>query len=54
MTFLEQPADWGDGIRRSADGWADYPEMDAIMEGIYQATNRASALSKARITVFRP
>ncbi len=37
LTFLEQPADWGDGIRRSAGGWAEYPEMDAIMESIYQA-----------------
>ena len=28
---------WGEGILRSAGGWADYPEMDAIMEEIYQA-----------------
>jgi hypothetical protein len=27
---------WGDGIRRSAGGWADYPEMDDIMEKIHQ------------------
>jgi hypothetical protein len=27
-------APWGDGIRRSAGGWADYPEMDEIMERI--------------------
>lgn len=27
---------WGEGIRRSAGGWADYPEMDAIMEKIQQ------------------
>ncbi|MGH7194296.1 MAG: hypothetical protein ACREJM_12315 [Candidatus Saccharimonadales bacterium] len=25
---------WGDGIRRSAGGWAEYPEMDAIMEKV--------------------
>jgi hypothetical protein len=25
----------GDGIRRSAGGWVEYPEMDAIMEKIY-------------------
>jgi len=25
---------WGDGIRRSAGGWAGYPEMDEIMEKI--------------------
>ncbi len=27
---------WGDGIRRSAGGWVDYPEMDDILEKIYQ------------------
>lgn len=26
--------EWGQGIRRSAGGWADYPEIDAIMETI--------------------
>jgi hypothetical protein len=25
---------WGEGIRRSAGGWAEYPELDAIMEQI--------------------
>lgn len=25
---------WGEGIRRSAGGWSEYPEMDAIMEQI--------------------
>jgi len=34
---LFQPAQkWGEGILRSAGGWADYPEMDAIMEKIHQ------------------
>jgi hypothetical protein len=28
---------WGEGIRRSAGGWADYPEMDGIMASIQQA-----------------
>ena len=28
---------WGEGILRSAGGWADYPEMDAIMERIHDA-----------------
>ena len=27
---------WGEGIRRSAGGWATDPEMDAIMEKIHQ------------------
>jgi hypothetical protein len=32
-----QPAQkWGDGILRSAGGWADHAEMDAIMEKIHQ------------------
>ena len=25
---------WGDGIRRSAGGWANYPELDAVMAKI--------------------
>lgn len=29
-------ASWGDGIRRSAGGWADDPEMDAVMERIQE------------------
>ena len=31
-----RPGQWGEGIRRSAGGWAEYPEMDAIMEKIQQ------------------
>ena len=27
---------WGDGIRRSAGGWANYPEMDVIMAKIHE------------------
>ena len=27
---------WGDGIVRYAGGWAGYPELDEIMERIYQ------------------
>ena len=27
---------WGEGILRSAGGWVEYPEMDDIMEKIYQ------------------
>jgi len=27
---------WGEGIRRSAGGWSDHPEMDAVMERIHQ------------------
>ena len=25
---------WGEGIRRSAGGWADYPEVDEVMAQI--------------------
>ena len=27
---------WGEGILRSAGGWANNPEMDAIMQQIHQ------------------
>jgi len=34
---IVQPAqEWGQGILRSAGAWEKYPEMDAIMEQIYQ------------------
>jgi hypothetical protein len=34
---LVQPAGkWGEGILRSAGGWVDHPEMDAIMEKIHR------------------
>ena len=34
---IVQPArKWGEGILRSAGGWVDHPEMDAIMEKIQQ------------------
>ncbi|NQU21749.1 MAG: hypothetical protein HQ567_10735 [Candidatus Nealsonbacteria bacterium] len=31
---------WGDGIRRSAGGWADDPEMNAVMERIQEDRGR--------------
>jgi len=33
---LYEPAQWGDGIRRSAGGWLNYPQIDAVMEQIQQ------------------
>ena len=34
---IVQPArKWGEGIFRSAGGWADHSEMDAIMEKVHQ------------------
>ena len=36
MKVVPPPQKWGEGIRRSAGGWANYPEMDAVMEKIQQ------------------
>ena len=35
MKVVPSAGKWGEGIRRSAGGWTDYPEMDDIMEKIY-------------------
>jgi len=40
LTLVQSGGRWGDGIRRSAGGWADYPEMDAVMEQIQQDRKR--------------
>jgi hypothetical protein len=36
VKVVQPTGKWGDGILRSAGGWANYPEMDAIMEKIHQ------------------
>lgn len=36
MRLVQPKAKWGDGIRRSAGGWANHPELDAVMEKIHQ------------------
>lgn len=36
VRFSNPSKSWGSGIRESAGGWADYPEMDAIMERILE------------------
>jgi hypothetical protein len=36
---MQQVRKWGDGILRSAGGWANHPELDAIMEQVYQGRN---------------
>lgn len=36
---IQAKAPWGEGIRRSAGGWADHPEMDAILETIHKERN---------------
>ena len=35
---------WGEGFRRSAGGWINYPEMDAVMEQIQQDRRRERRL----------
>lgn len=36
LKIIQPARKWGDGILRSAGGWADHPDMDAIMEKIHQ------------------
>jgi hypothetical protein len=36
VKIVGTPEKWGEGILRSAGGWADHPEMDAIMETVYR------------------
>ena len=36
LTIVQPPRKWGEGILRSAGGWVDNPEMDAIMNQIQQ------------------
>ena len=36
VTAIPSTAKPGDGIRRSAGGWQCYPELDAILDQIYQ------------------
>jgi hypothetical protein len=37
VEVVPAPKTWGEGILRSAGGWADHPEMDAVMDQIQQA-----------------
>ena len=34
VRIVPRAENWGEGIRRSAGGWADYPELDAVMDKI--------------------
>jgi hypothetical protein len=36
MKVVEPTRKWGEGIRRSAGGWADHPELDPVMEKIHE------------------
>jgi hypothetical protein len=31
----EPPRRWGEGIKRSAGGWAQYPELDEVFQRIH-------------------
>jgi len=34
MKVVEPSRNWGEGIRRSAGGWSNHPELDTVMETI--------------------
>ena len=34
VKMVSNNLNWGEGIRRSAGGWKDYPEMESIMDKI--------------------
>lgn len=36
LAAVPSAANWGDGIRRSAGGWADDPEIEAVMARIQE------------------
>jgi hypothetical protein len=40
VKVVQPTPQWGEGILRSAGGWANYPEMDAVMEQIQQDRKR--------------
>jgi hypothetical protein len=40
LTVVPSAKAWGDGIRPSAGGWADYPEVHRVMERIQQDRKR--------------
>jgi hypothetical protein len=42
---VPKAGNWGEGILRSAGGWANYPEMDAIIEKIQQQRKLGKGLS---------
>lgn len=33
---VKRTGQWGEGVRRSAGGWVDYPEIDEIMQRVQQ------------------
>ena len=45
---------WGEGIRRSAGGWADYPEMDAVMEQIQRDRRRQTLAARLTLSSSAP
>ena len=37
VKIVNASKNWGDGILRSAGGWAEYPELDAVMNEIHES-----------------
>ncbi len=40
VSIVSEAKTWGEGILRSAGGWVDHPEMDAVMEQIQRERQR--------------
>ncbi len=40
VSIVSKVKTWGQGILRSAGGWVDHPEMDAVMEQIHRDRRR--------------
>jgi hypothetical protein len=36
VTIVPKAGDWGQGILRSAGGWAHYPQLDEVLDQIQQ------------------
>jgi len=36
VKIIQPTGKWGEGVQQSAGGWADYPQMDAVMGKIHQ------------------
>ncbi len=36
VKIVQAKGKWGEGILRSAGGWSEYPEMDAVMKKIHE------------------
>ena len=53
VTIVARPRPWGEGILRSAGGWADYPGMDAVLDQIQQNRKAGPSAPDGRTANFR-